>query len=356
MYARTRRRLLGALGLNASLLAGCHAATAPEVKADVEPLEGAAADTPKPVVQPTPPPPMINVPRPPPCPSGSFCVDAPKSTPVKPAAGFATCEMTVPPPNGSQRQTFVRFDAEATSEARKKSPAACCYHWTVPCPGGRALRDARGEMIPTPMMDSREWSGAAHPIKSDAALAERWAREASYEHASVASFARTTLELLALGAPPELVAETQAAGLDEVRHAQSMYALARRYGASEAGPGPVRSDRALIVDPAEFALATFHDACVGETVSSLAARADAETAEDPAVRAVLSGIAEDEERHAELAWRTLSWALAKAGPEARASLAAAVDRLEASAREAAAESYRRALDEVVVPCARALVA
>ena len=52
-----------------------------------------------------------------------------------------------------------------------------------------------------------------------AALGRHWTAVAALEHASVASFARFTLHLLVLGAPPSLVAEAQRAGLDEVEHA-----------------------------------------------------------------------------------------------------------------------------------------
>jgi hypothetical protein len=382
LYERTRRRFLGAMGLNATLLAGGHAGAAPELKADARPLEGAAADAPEApavAVPPAPPSPPLDRPRLPSCPRGDFCVDAPKQRPAKPAAGFATCELTVPAPNDRFRNRYVRFDKEATRAARKTSPKACCYQWTIPCPGGRALRDASGAPLATPLAATPEWqvasgAGAVADDARRAALAAHWAREASYEHASVASFARTTLELLALGAPPELVAETQAAGLDEVRHAQALYGLARAYGAEAAGPGPVATDRPLHRDAASFALATFDDACVGETIASLVARAAEGAAEDAAVAGILATIAEDEERHAELAWRTLAWALAKAGPGARARLSGRVERLERelacegpSERPASAgdglladdvtgQIRRRALAEVVLPCARALVA
>ena len=36
------------------------------------------------------------------------------------------------------------------------------------------------------------------------------------QHASIASFARVTLQLMALGAPASLLAETQRAAMDEV--------------------------------------------------------------------------------------------------------------------------------------------
>jgi hypothetical protein len=108
-------------------------------------------------------------------------------------------------------------------------------------------------------------------------------------------------------------------------------------------------------------------------VAALALREAAAAAEDPAVRAVLSRIAADEERHAELAWRTVAWALGAGGRDVARALAAALEalRAEPDAREPAEgsslaafgvldaasrrEIRRRALAEVVLPCAEALL-
>ena len=49
------------------------------------------------------------------------------------------------------------------------------------------------------------------------ALGAWWAEIAALEHASVASFARFTLQLLSLGAPPELLADVGQASADEIR-------------------------------------------------------------------------------------------------------------------------------------------
>ena len=48
-------------------------------------------------------------------------------------------------------------------------------------------------------------------------LAREWLRAASFEHASIASFNRFSLELLVLGAPADLVDRANRAALDEVR-------------------------------------------------------------------------------------------------------------------------------------------
>src|SRR5690606_21383764 len=70
-------------------------------------------------------------------------------------------------------------------------------------------------------------------------LAAYWARIAGDEHASVASFARFILDLLAVGAPPELVLGAQQALADEVEHARIGYALASLYEGTGVGPGPL---------------------------------------------------------------------------------------------------------------------
>src|SRR5436190_13763000 len=65
------------------------------------------------------------------------------------------------------------------------------------------------------------------------------------------------------------------------------------------------------------------EGCIGETVAALEAREALARASDPAVRAVLARIARDEARHAELAWRTVAWALSIGDERVRAAVAAA---------------------------------
>jgi hypothetical protein len=75
----------------------------------------------------------------------------------------------------------------------------------------------------------RNWGSRAVPgfasgprlegLTSDqrARLAAQWATDGAAEHASIASFARVTLQLMALGAPAGLLADTQRGAADEVR-------------------------------------------------------------------------------------------------------------------------------------------
>ena len=64
-----------------------------------------------------------------------------------------------------------------------------------------------------------------------------WLRAALLEHASIASFARFSLELLRYGAPPELVVGAHRAALDEVAHARLAFALASSWSGRDLGPG-----------------------------------------------------------------------------------------------------------------------
>jgi hypothetical protein len=128
------------------------------------------------------------------------------------------------------------------------------------------------------------------------------------EHASIAAFARFTLHLLALGAPPELVRDAQEAMGDETEHARLAFGLASAFAGRAMGPGPLAIEGALDgFDLRDFIATLIREGCIGETVAAIEAREALEDVTDPAVRAVLETIARDELRHAALAWRALGW-------------------------------------------------
>jgi len=145
-----------------------------------------------------------------------------------------------------------------------------------------------------------------------ARLAEQWARIALMEHASIAAFARFTLQLMSLGAPASLIERATAAMTDETKHAKACFAVASGYAASALGPGRLSVERSLDESGLEaIVLNTIREGCVGETVAAIEAREAAEYAADPARRALLLEISEDEMRHAELAYRFVQWALSQ---------------------------------------------
>lgn len=211
-----------------------------------------------------------------------------------------------------------------------------------------------------------------------AALAAYWQEVAALEHASIASFARFSLELLSLGAPPDLLVDTQRAAADEVRHARMAYALLSAFGGAAAGPSRLDlTGVAPSTDVTAIVRALVTEACVGETIGAAEARALADMVEDRALSAAYRQIAEDEARHAELGWRTLSWLVTKspfAGAELRDVAQSAFEQAiatmgkdpEVAAKVVAPELgllsgaglgaiRRQALREVVAPCAQALL-
>ncbi|MFV8755200.1 hypothetical protein ACNOYE_32020 [Nannocystaceae bacterium ST9] len=141
-------------------------------------------------------------------------------------------------------------------------------------------------------------------------LAAHWTEIALAEHASIAAFARFALQLMTLGAPPELLRDCQAAMLDETRHAQLAFGLASRFTAAPVGPGALELTGAFADSSIESILRdVVLEGCLGETRAAAEARAAAGECEQPELRAVLEAIADDEELHAALAWRFVAWLL-----------------------------------------------
>ncbi len=184
---------------------------------------------------------------------------------------------------------------------------------------------------------SSSWLGDAAPALGGldpairAELAVAWTHVARMEHASIAAFARFSLQLLSLGAPVDLVERTNRAMADETKHARMAFSLASAYRGAPIGPGPLAIEGSLEADIDVRAIIelVIREGCVGETVAALEAAEAAERATDPVVRGVLSTIAEDESDHAELAYMTLRWALDAHGDAVRHVLAAEIGALEA---------------------------
>lgn len=152
------------------------------------------------------------------------------------------------------------------------------------------------------------------PLGTRDAIAEAWLEDALAEHASIASFARFSLELLAVGAPAELVRDAHSAALDEVEHARLCFSLAEHFGGEACGPGHLElAQLSITTDLRQLVASAVREGCVRETVASISAREQLSVATDPMVRHVLDRIASDEARHSDLAWRFVSWATAVGG-------------------------------------------
>jgi hypothetical protein len=256
-------------------------------------------------------------------------------------------------------------------------------------PGGCAIGRpflVEDEVRTAPVVARADWAataiapctaGMSPALRS--ALADAWEHTAKMEHASVAAFARFSLQLLALGAPPELVERTHRALADETKHARAAFALASAYRGNPVGPGRLAVDGALDAscDLASVVRLVVREGCVGETVAAVEAAEAEARAGDPVVRRVLGAIASDESEHAELAWRFVAWALEAFGDEARGVVAEELSLVKAelatphverrTPRDEAlldsgvvsshlrASMRRAALARAVVPCLEALV-
>ena len=205
-------------------------------------------------------------------------------------------------------------------------------------------------------------------------LAEQWTRVALMEHASIAAFARFSLQLLSLGAPPDLVERSTAAMADETKHAKAGFAVAGAYAGAPVGPGRLAVESSLDeLSLEQIVLNTIREGCVGETVAAIEARESAEHAADPALRALLLEISEDETRHAELAFRFVKWALAEGDAALEAAVRREFEALSQSPAISALDEQQtaslahgivpepmrrsiraRAIGDVIVPCSRAL--
>ncbi|MFO7561549.1 MAG: hypothetical protein R6X02_02800 [Enhygromyxa sp.] len=212
-------------------------------------------------------------------------------------------------------------------------------------------------------------------------LVAAWAQDGQFEHASVASFARFVLELMKLGAPPELILAGRRAIVDELEHARQCFALASRYAGVTLGPGPLplpRWPERGRIDPVAVALAVFEEGCVNESVAAAEAGIAAAECRDLQARATLEQIAADEREHAALAWKTLRWLLDGHGhevapalrrrlaslgaPLTRAEAGGSPDELERALREHGrlpaderAAIQRKVFAELILPLSRELL-
>jgi len=188
---------------------------------------------------------------------------------------------------------------------------------------GRQLRRF-GRVILPPVEANQAWSGTSMqlgvPESARAGLAAAWRENARTEHASVAAFARLTLDLMALGAPPELVASANRDALDEIRHTELCFSLARALDGASQGPGPFpepRRARTLsrirTLALAQLAVDSLIDGALHEGVSARVIAKLARRCGEPAIRSVLKEIAADEGRHTAHGWDVVEWCLAEGG-------------------------------------------
>lgn len=195
------------------------------------------------------------------------------------------------------------------------------------CSVGRPLRSDTGIVaLHAPVSRTALDANAGARIE---AVGRAFQRDARLEHASVPAFLQLATELAALHAPSSLITGALTAAHDEQRHTQLCLQLAARHleDCTHVAP-PELVQRTPLTGRIGFvrlAIESWLDGCLAEGRAAQHAVRAAELATDHQARATQHTIACDEQRHAELAWSILHWALAAGGEEARAAVHAMRD-------------------------------
>ncbi|MCA9626299.1 MAG: ferritin-like domain-containing protein [Myxococcales bacterium] len=224
---------------------------------------------------------------------------------------------------GGHGYSCVTSEDGCTTNADCKSGEQCLYDGTRrscgldTCVEGRPFY-VEGHIRTAPLHAGSNWSQddrcaslADVVVTDDAreAAQHHYLQMAAMEHASVAAFARFTLQLMSLGAPADLLRGSHEALADELRHAKLAFAIAAHLGAPRQ-PGPLDVTGALEqASPRAILETTLAEGCVGETIAAARMLEASLLVADPALAAELRRVAEDETRHAALAWRSVAWLL-----------------------------------------------
>jgi hypothetical protein len=142
------------------------------------------------------------------------------------------------------------------------------------------------------------------------------------------------MDLVAMGAPPRLIARAHQDALDELRHTELCFALARDLDGKDLGPGDFAPAAALPVRRgprslrlAALAVESLIDGALNEGISARVVAELARTDAEPRAREVLEQIARDEARHAAHGFEIVRWCVQEGGAPVKAALAAALATL-----------------------------
>jgi hypothetical protein len=286
-----------------------------------------------------------------------------------PVAGIEPSDLYLPGLCGDDLQ-ISSVDGEGTpTDIHRQdgsSVPGCCYPVTVvdtdtgaECVVGRPYRD--GDELRCAPINARQIADAR---------AAAWLRAGALEHASVAAFSRLSLQLMACGAPSDLLAQAHQAAREETEHADACWAMAKQLGASaiEIGRFPFGGSLTIDADLARLASETVREGCLAETLGAHLVQVAADATCDPQIQAVLEKIAREEARHAALSFRIVAWALRVGGAQIRQAVLEAfagpppridVEELACRAGIAPELLLREAqlgVDQVIRPAAATLLA
>jgi hypothetical protein len=145
------------------------------------------------------------------------------------------------------------------------------------------------------------------------------------------------MDLLALGAPPDLLSSAHRDGLDEIRHAQACLALAAAIDGGDSRPAPFGEARRARSLPrsrtlalAGLAVDSLVDGVLHEGVSARVLARLARLTEVFEIRETIAQLAADEGRHAAHAWHVVVWCAREGGAPVLHALRGALTALPQS--------------------------
>jgi len=224
---------------------------------------------------------------------------------------------------------FKRYEPTVDAGFRLDIPSLAWYRFLAHDADGDGIGDGFSLGGGRPLRDEEGFADLAEACLKDAdALeesivrqigAETWSKRAREEWASVPAFTQLLQQLEANQAPRSFVTRARAARADEVRHTMLSAGMASMYADStlsleppETGyRAPVGGVQGLI----RLAVESWLDGCLGEGFAARDAFEEAKETRQPQAQAALLQICRDEQRHGELAWDILRWALQEGGKE-----------------------------------------
>jgi hypothetical protein len=198
------------------------------------------------------------------------------------------------------------------------------FSWTK----GRPLR-GRSESKPRVSLEK-------NATREDVA-ARHWQDMAQEEYESIAAFSELALDLMAAGAPVELVTRCHQAALEEAKHTQTCLDMGLRVNGRTAriemtsrlrvARGRPRWRAALL---ARLAVESYVDGWIGEASSARVLAQLARETPDPELGNALRVLAREEMGHARLGEDIVRWATSEGGPLVEHALRIARRRLARS--------------------------
>lgn len=262
--------------------------------------------------------------------SGCVCVGF-DDTPEEITTQFTATDAEMEPYKDADGELAPEACTEACTEILGVEPDSCELLSYDPDRTDAYSFECTGTVTPVCKGGRRPLGLASSGAGEGADPVGRWLGELAHlEAASVPAFEQLAARLIAVGAPPELVAAARDAARDEVEHARVVTACARSYGAE---PAKVRLHAVAEPDLEALALDNAVEGCVRETWGALLAWYQATHAEDSRLREAFAVIARDETRHAELARSIAQWLDPRLSPQARARVRAARDHAVAELRQ-----------------------